>query len=274
MTNDRIKEILLDIDQPGLDFSVIQTGKESKRVNGFYQPDTHEIFLHNLNFKSDNMLVYTAVHEFTHHVITARKQEVDPTYVCNSRCHTQEFWATFGGLLAIAEEKGYYKIGWEDNEELKELTEDIKTNFLAKNGELMQEFGKKLAKAYELCQAADVRYEDYIDRVLCLPRNSAKDIRKVASVEVNPAIGFDNMKIVASVKKKDQRAEVEQEFLDGGKSPSTVREMMKQKAAEASAGKQNADPKSKLEKERSRLEKTIAQLTQRLEYVEESLANL
>ena len=32
--------------------------------------------------------------------------------------------------------------------------------------------------------------------------------------------------------------------------------------------------KTKLEKEKSRLEKTIAQLTQRLEYVEESLASL
>ena len=74
----------------------------------------------------------------------------------------------------------------------------------------------------------------------------------------------------ASVKKKDDRANVEQEFLQGGKSPSTVREMMKQKAAEA----KGVDPKTKLEKEKSRLEKTIAQLTQRLELVEESLANL
>ena len=270
MTNERIKEILLDIEQTPIDFSVIQTGKESKRVNGFYKPDTHEVFLHNLNFKSENMLIYTAVHEYTHHVITVKKQEADPTYCPTCRSHTQEFWATFGGLIAVAEEKGYYKIGWEDNQELKELTEDIKTNYLAKNGQLMQEFGKKLAKAYELCQAAEVRYEDYIDRVLCIPRNSAKDIRKVASVEVNPAIGFDNMKVVASVRKQDARAEVEQEFLEGGKSPSTVREMMKQKAAEA----KKIDPKSKLEKEKTRLEKTISQLTQRLEYVEESLANL
>ena len=270
MTNDRIKEILLDIEQTSIDFTVIQTGKESKRVNGFYKPDTHEVFLHNLNFKSDNMLVYTAVHEYTHHVITVKKQEENPAYCPTCRSHTQEFWATFGNLIAIAEEKGYYKIGWENSEALKELTEDIKTNYLAKNGELMQEFGKKLAKAYELCKEADVRYEDYIDRVLCLPRNSAKDIRKVAAVEVNPAIGFDNMKIVASVKKRDDRAEVEQEFLDGGKSPSTVREMMKQKSSEA----KKIDPKSKLEKEKNRLEKTIAQLTQRLEYVEESLASM
>ena len=270
MTNERIKEILLDIQQTNLDFTVTMTGKESKKVNGFYKPDTHEIFLHNKNFKSDNMLIYTAVHEYTHHVITVEKQELDPTYCPSCRSHTQEFWATFGGLIKIAEEKGYYKIGWEENEELKALTEDIKTNYLTKNGELMREFGKKLSKAYELCQEAEVRYEDYIDRVLCIPRNSAKDIRKVSSIDIDPSIGFDNMKVVANVKKADQRKEVEQEFLDGGKSPSTVREMMKQKNLQA----KQADPKTKLEKEKGRLEKTIAQLTERLEFVEESLANM
>lgn len=270
MTNDRIKEILLDIEETALDFSVIQTGKESKRVNGFYKPDTHEIYLHNENFHSDNQLIYTAVHEFTHHLMTEKKAEIDPTGATCARVHTQEFWAKFGDLLSIAEAKGYYSIGWENNPELKELTEDIKTNYLAKNGELMQEFGKKLARAMELCKDADIRYEDYIDRVLCLPRNAAKDIRKVAAVEVNPSIGFENMKVVASVKKKDDRATVEQEFMNGGKSPATVREMMKQQNAKT----RSEDPKSKLEKEKNRLEKTIAQLTQRLEFVEESLASL
>ena len=43
MENEKIKEMLLDIEPSQLDFSVIQTGKESKRVNGFYMPDTHEI---------------------------------------------------------------------------------------------------------------------------------------------------------------------------------------------------------------------------------------
>ena len=45
LNNERIKEILLDIAPCDIDFTVTQTGKESKRVNGFYKPDTHEIFL-------------------------------------------------------------------------------------------------------------------------------------------------------------------------------------------------------------------------------------
>ncbi len=78
------------------------------------------------------------------------------------------------------------------------------------------------------------------------------------------------MKVVASVKKPADRAAVEQEFMNGGKSPASVREMMKQNAAKA----RGEDPKTRLEREKNRLEKTIAQLTQRLEYVEESLANM
>ena len=139
MTNERIKEILLELEPCEIDFTVIQTGKESKRVNGFYQPDTHEIFIHNLNLKTDNMLIYTAIHEFTHHLCTVEKQENDPSYGKSCKVHTQEFWARFGNLISIAEQKGYYSIGWESNTELKELTEDINANYLAKNGELMKE---------------------------------------------------------------------------------------------------------------------------------------
>ncbi|MCQ2582547.1 MAG: hypothetical protein MJ160_01445 [Treponema sp.] len=270
MDNEKIKEILMELEESEIDFTVTQTGKESKRVNGFYKPDTHEIFLHNKNFNSDYQLVYTAVHEYTHHLVTCEKQKYDPNYGSMCKVHTQEFWAKFGDLLKRAEDKGYYKIAWESNDELKALTEDIKANYLTKNGQLMQEFGKKLARAMELCKEADVRYEDYIDRVLCLPRSSEKEIRKVGAVDVNPSIGFDNMKVVASVKKKDDRADVEQQFVEGGKSPATVRELMKQKAAKPSGN----DPKMKLEREKNRLEKTIAQLTQRLEVVEETLAKL
>ena len=274
MDNARIKEILLDIAPSELEFTVTQTGKESKRVNGFYMPDTHEIFLHNKNFKNENQLIYTAVHEYTHHLTAEEllKTTGNSNTTYNAKVHSQAFWAKFNQLLMVAEEKGYYKLEWESNAELKELTEKIKKEYLETNGRLMQEFGKLLMKAHELCEQADIRYEDYIDRVLCLPRNTAKEITKVGAVEVNPAIGFENMKIVASVRKKDDRADVEQEFLEG-KGPVTVRELMRQKAMGCKPAAEN-DQKAKLEKEKSRLEKTIDQLSKRLEFVEESLANM
>ena len=37
MDNEKIKQMLLDIQDTQLEFSVIMTGKESKRVNGLYK---------------------------------------------------------------------------------------------------------------------------------------------------------------------------------------------------------------------------------------------
>ncbi|MGP1510875.1 MAG: hypothetical protein ACTTIU_10140, partial [Treponema lecithinolyticum] len=67
MNCEQVKNILLSIENTDLDFEMIFSGKESKKVNGLYKPETREIILHNKNFKTDNQLVYTAIHEYTHH---------------------------------------------------------------------------------------------------------------------------------------------------------------------------------------------------------------
>ena len=74
------------------------------------------------------------------------------------------------------------------------------------------------------------------------------------------------MKLVANIAGTEEKQRAEEQLL-AGHSPDSVRAMMKKKA-------QEVDLKSKLEKEKQRLEKTIQQLTSRLEYVEESLANM
>lgn len=269
MDNEKIKEMLLDISPSSLEFTVTQSGKESKRANGLYKPDTHEIILHNKNFKTENELVYTAVHEYTHHLIAEEQLALNgSSYMPNAKVHTENFWVRFHSLLKIAEEKKYYSLDIEASPELKELTEKIRKEYLEVNGKLMQEFGRLLAKAHELCQNANIRYEDYIDRVLCLPRNSARDITRVGAVsDINPSIGFDNMKMISAIKKSDERSSAQEKILSG-ESPATVRSLMKNKC------QSETDPKQKLEKEKNRLTKTIAQLQQRLEFVEESLASM
>ncbi len=268
MDNEEIKQKLLQIEDTQLDFTVVMTGKESTRVNGLYKPDTHEILLHNKNFKSDMQLIYTAIHEYAHHLITEDQlaESGGRLPVKSAKVHTAAFWARFHQLLQKAEELGIYKISLEEAPELKELTEKIRKEYMEVNGKLMQEFGKLLAKAHALCEQANIRYEDYLDRILCLPRNTAKDITKVGVVEVNPALGFDNMKKVAMLKKSEDRESASQQILSG-KSPDTVTELMKKAA-------RNEDPRSKLEKEKNRLTKTIEALQQRLQYVEESLENM
>ena len=87
----------------------------------------------------------------------------------------------------------------------------------------------------------------------------------MAKAEPAAALGFDNMKLVASLPASKQK-EAESELL-AGKTPDTVRFMMKKKAEET-------DKKQVLEREKRRIEKTIAQLSQRLEMIEENLAAL
>ena len=269
MDNAKIKELLLDIQDTKLDFTVIHSGKESRRVNGLYKPDTHEIILHNKNFKTDNEMIYTAVHEYAHHLLTEEAlATMGDTALPNARVHTQAFWAKFNELLIIAEKKGYYALNIQSSPELEKLTEEIRKNYLEKNGELMQAFGRLLAKAYDLCEKANIRYEDYIDRVLCLPRNSARDIRKLGMENVNPALGYDNMKFVASLKNPDDRSAAEKQLLHGG-SPDSVRALMRRKSSDDAD-----DKKTKLEKEKKRIERAIEQLQKRLEFVEAAIENM
>jgi len=269
MDNEKIKEMLLDIESSELDFTVIMTGKDSKRVNGLYKPDTREILLHNKNFKTDNELIYTAIHEYVHHLnneqdIIANGGKEPPR--C-SKSHTNAFWAKFHALLEVAEQKGYYKLDMTLSPELEALTQEIKEKYIGPNGQIMIELGRTLIRAQALCEQANIRYEDYIDRVLQIPRTTVKTAKKVGMLPDEDAqLGYDNMKIVAGIKKADEKAKAV-EAIKSGKSPDSVIAMMKKKAKEV-------DPKEKLEKERARLTRTISELTQRLEYVEESLASL
>ncbi len=260
MNQDQVKEILLQIEESELEFSVTFTGKASKKVNGLYKSDTHEILLHNKNFSVDNELLYTAIHEYTHH----RLCELDGTR--SGRVHTQRFWSYFHRLLQKAEEKGLYKITMEESPELLELTDTIRTTIMAEDGKLMKELGRLLSKARVLCKQAGVRYEDYIDRVLCLPRASAATIEKIHAFDVKPELGYEAMKVVANIANPDKRAAAEDLFLQKH-SPAFVRDSVKNKP-------QDEDPRRKLENEKRRIERTIVSLQARLSELEDTLAKL
>ena len=260
MNQDKVKEILLSLRDSSLEFSVTFTGKESKKVNGLYKPDTKEILIHNKNFKNDNQLVYTAIHEYAHHL----ECEKNGGKSSGGRCHTNSFWACFHSLLEEAEKKGIYTIGYKEFPELEALTEKIRNDYLKKNGVLMKEFGALLMEARELCLKYNVRYEDYIDRVLQLPRNSAKAAARVSAVNVTPDVGYENMKILAAIKDPEKRKNAEECFTKEGKSPDEVKAVFKPLPKE--------DPLSRMLKEKKRIENTIAKLKNRLEEIENTLS--
>ena len=99
--------------------SVVFSGKQSKKVNGLYKPESREILIHNRNFKGDNALVYTAIHEFAHHIqFTKGEGKV------SIKAHTNVFWNIFHNLLVQAEDKGLYDNIFRSDPDFIALTKD------------------------------------------------------------------------------------------------------------------------------------------------------
>jgi len=259
MNQDQVKEKLLHLKDDVADFKVIFSGKESKKVDGLYHPETMEIIIHNKNFDEDNELIYTAIHEFAHHIqFTEHDAEV------KKRAHTVLFWDIFHKLLHKAEELGVYTNLFERDEKFKNLTHEIKNNYLRKNGEIMKDFGKLLIQALDLCQQKHAIFEDYVDRALGLNRTAAKSIMKVYAMDVNPQLGFDNMKIVASIPDSKQRDQAESAFL-GGKSQDMVKHEIKESRPP------QEETLGRLQSQKRRIEKSIQELQERLMELENKI---
>jgi len=262
LNKDTVKEKLLAIEEPPLDFELVFSGKKSSKVNGLYKPESREIILHNRNFESDdigqNLLMYTAIHEYAHHLhACSRGGTLSP------RAHNSEFWAIFHALLEKAEKKKIYKDVFSVSPDLVKLTDTIKNKFLKNNGELVKEMGRLLLKAHELCTGIGVRFEDYVDRMLRIPRTAANTAIKMFQYDLSPEVGADNMRFLAGIRDGDNRKAAETALIKG-KSPDTVKMQVR-------GATESEDPVMRLEKEKLRLERTIVTLKKRLDEVKQKL---
>jgi hypothetical protein len=258
VNQDQVKVTLLAIEDAPMEFSLIFSGKSSKKVNGLYKPDSREIVLHNRNFTDDNQLLYTAIHEYAHHLHACSRGGN-----LSSRAHSSEFWAIFHALLEKAEAKKIYRDVFSGSPELMELTELIRTKFLLENGNLVKEMGKHLFRAHELCDAAGARFEDYVDRVLRIPRVAADMAIKMHQYDIDPSVGADNMRFLAGIRNDETRASAENALIKG-KSPDSVKIAVRSKGDEE-------DSQVRLTKEKQRLERTIDSLKKRLDEVNREL---
>jgi hypothetical protein len=261
MNQDQVKEQLLRLEPDTEEFSVIFSGKQSRRVNGVYHPEIREIIIHNKNFAIDNDLMYTAIHEFAHHLHFTRS-----AVPISDKAHRNEFWDIFHKLLAKAETLGIYRSIFDIDKDFRALTQKIREEFLARNGALMKEFGALLIQAENLCKKNHTRFEDYVDRILGVHRTTARVLMRLQALDVNPAIGFENMKTVASLRNEEDRKGAEAAFLSG-KSPDMVK-------AEFGRRPQAKEPSEQLRQEKKRIEKTIASLGRRLEEIEHRLEQI
>ena len=264
MNKDNVKEKLLMIEDAPLEFSLVFSGKKSKKVNGLYKPATREIIIHNKNFSGDdtgqNLLLYTSIHEYAHHLHACKRGGT-----LSPRAHNSEFWAIFHGLLEKAEAKKIYKDVFAVSPELIKLTEHIKSKYLKNNGELVKAMGKYLIKAHELCTGIGVRFEDYVDRMLRIPRAAANTAIKMFEYDIAPDVGADNMRFLAGIRDGDERKAAETALING-KSPDSVKIQVRGNDKE-----KEEDPAAALNKEKDRLERTIAALSKRLEDVKKEL---
>ncbi|MBN2384549.1 hypothetical protein JXQ70_16870 [bacterium] len=258
MNQDQVKQNLLQLKVTKHDFSVIFSGKASARANGVYHPERHEIIIHNQNFKSDNALMYTAIHEYAHHIHC-----VESALPITSRSHTTKYWSIFHRLLFKAEELGIYTNIFEADPAFISLTARIKREFLTGNGNLIREFGKTLIEAQELCSEKEVSFADYLDRIVRIPRDSAQSMIRAHLYEIEPTLGYDNMRTLASISDQDQRMKAQNAFMQG-ETPAMVKERFKIR-------KQSEDEIGVLVAEKSSIENRILRLNERLREIDNRL---
>ncbi|MEA1911036.1 MAG: hypothetical protein U9N32_05065 [Spirochaetota bacterium] len=262
MNQTQVKDILLQLKEDVGEFTVIFSGKKSTKVDGLYKPLTREIIIHNRNTEDPNAIVYTAIHEFAHHVHVS--SSVVPV---SRRAHTKEFWAILHGLMDNAEKLKVYLNKFKSESDFQALTMEIKDKFILKNGNLMKEFGRLLLQAYNLCNKHDMSFDDYVDRELGLGRTAAKQIMGVYREDINPEVGYENMKTLSRIKPGEARNKAEEAFLNGS-SPDTVKNQF------TSSAQSLEDPVLRLQKEKQRIERSIVNYNKRLAEIENSLLSM
>lgn len=260
MNQDQVSEKLKSLaDVP--EFKVIFSGKKSKIVDGLYKPATREIIIHNKNMTGETDLIYTAIHEFSHHVVNCLSGGINLT----GRCHTAKFWAVFHELLDKAEKKGIYPNPFRKRSDFKSLTEKIKKDFLEKNGTLMKELAALLDKARKLCFSDHLSFDDYLDRELGIAKTTANILLRINEYDLDPSIGYDNMKTVAAVKDIKKRNSAEQAFLEGKSCDTVKNNIIDDKIPK------KIPPLAALEAEKKKIEKSIDALRKKLMLVDKMM---
>ena len=267
MNNEQIKEMLIKLEDTDTDFTVTMTGKSSKKVNGFYKPGTHEIFLHNLNFKSDNALIYTAIHEYTHHLIESAKEKNGKKGSQNAKSHDSTFWAKMDDLLENAVNQGVYER--KRSESLMSLIEDAK-KIDQEIANLKKKLGKVLNAISVACDEEGTRFEDVLSHDIKMQKKTALNCVKAKEIEKDD-IGQDLQEVLVKTVGKRREQEAAEKAIDEGK---TVEQTKHEIHVQNIKSKVDESPYDKLVQEKNRLEKTISSLQERLSFVCESLESM
>jgi len=268
MNQDQVTSILKKIEPNAAPFTLLFSGKESNKAYGVYHPDKGEIIIHNRNFVTDDgvkegALLYTAVHEFAHHIHFT----TSPVPV-GHRAHTRAFREIFHSLLEKAENSSLLENPFTSNDDIKSVTDEIRQKILTTQGQQARDFGILLIKAQGLCEKYGLRFEDYVERNLQFDQSTIKTIMRIPAFEIPPQLGYENMKLIAAEKKQDARTELTRRLMSG-----ESRDMAKG-AVKPLPKEPEEENLKKLQREKDKLEKTIMTLEAKLHEVENRLMEL
>lgn len=263
MNHNTVKETLQQIYQTKEDYIVVFSKKKNKRMNGCYVLAGKTIIIHDGNFTDDtgiineNKLLYTAIHELTHHIIETERGG------SGRIAHNKKFWSLFHDLIDKAEEKGLYRVCIDD--ETKKLIDEARelTRALA---DLQRKLGLVLIKLENLCTQKDIRMQDVIERQIQITTVSARTA--IAAYQLGDiGVGMDIQTQAACASSKHKAA-----VINAGREGKTV--------IQTANIKQNTQPVyeentlSVLYKEKARIEKMIHSLEERLVNVNDQLSHL
>ncbi len=227
MNAETIKEKLLELNSDVPDFSVTLTdGKPKKKgLLGFYVFGTKEIILYTSVHPTEMFLMYTAIHEFAHHVHATGKNPPGKIH------HNNMFRAIMHKLLKTAEEKGSYENVLTTDEVFVDLTEKIRRDAITASGRLMKELGNTLLANFNKLTKSGDYFSDFVQRNLQMTVPQAKLLMEIAALEIPDELGYENMKLIARISDAKIRHEAILDFLNGC-SVDTVKENIKAKQEE------------------------------------------
>jgi hypothetical protein len=261
MTPEDVKQALLRLHDCAEEFTVRFSGKKSGRVNGLYYPASREILIHNLNFIGEDGAVneadlfYTAMHELAHHIMdTEKHQRIQKA----ARIHTREFYAVLDDLADKAEELGIYTP--ELDEETRGLIEDAR-RVSAEIARLQRELGGILMKLDAVCKKKGLRFEDIAKRKAGIAGATVRKCTRIHGMNLPNGISADAQEALALEWKSGEETQAAMITAAlAGKSPAQIQRLRQQPAKP----KESKNEETALLEEKARLERTIANLRQRL----------
>ncbi|EMB37575.1 hypothetical protein E4N99_10205 [Treponema denticola] len=211
INQESVKELLLKLETCDTDFKVIFSGKKSNKVNGLYKQDINEIVIHNKNFKNDNELIYTAIHEYSHHLMWCKYHKIGKVPK-----HNNEFWSIMYNLIDLAEEKNLYKKY--PDESVKKEIQNLVSSAKKINEEiasLYKKLGETISEIRKETDKHEIRIEDILIRECQLNKKTAEMAEKAYGYNIDSSLGQDLQQAVILERDNEKQTSIIEDIKNG-----------------------------------------------------------